>query len=125
MGNRNLFRDRSRAVVENPSLLATNTVVLERLQSAQRTVMISERVNSTTYPVGKWPEFDTDAKLTFAWDRDNPPSTISLLSSQAYGISSNHGGLVHIAFADGHVDSVPDTTQLTPNEFSLGPVILP
>jgi prepilin-type processing-associated H-X9-DG protein len=112
VANGYLFRDR-----QTPA--PANTVVLERLRSAQQTVMISERVNSTSYPVGPWhvqvevaPENlsleEVASRLTFRWDA---AGSVSGLGSNMWGISSNHGGLVHVAFADGHVEALTQETQ--------------
>ncbi len=109
VANGYLFQDRS-----TPALSAVNTVVLEQLQGAQRTVMISERVNSTAYPVGRWDVYqDADApRLAFDW---SVADSVAGLASNQWGISSNHAGLVHVAFADGHVEA------LTPETRTIGP----
>lgn len=103
VANRDLFLDRSTA-----TLAAQNTVMLERLTSAQRTVMISERVQLSSTPVGPWSSTADDHfnHLTFVWDVSATDIPVYSLYTKANGISSNHSGTVNIAFADGHVETV-------------------
>ena len=110
VANAALFVDRS-----DPSNSVSKT--LDRLPSAQRTVMISERVNRTLDPpaVGPWNQLNQN-QLTFNW---TAAITIHDLASQAAGISSNHGGVVNVAFADGHVETMPDDTLTA--DYSHGP----
>ncbi len=98
VANTALFVDRS-----NP----TNSVTLERIPSPQRTVMISERVFRSDRRVGPWNQRNQN-QLTFNWAA---ATTIHGLASQATGLSSNHGGIVNVAFADGHVETLPDDTS--------------
>ncbi len=96
VANNNLFVDRSGN---------GNTVTLDTLPAAQRTVMISER--STTYgSVGGWDE-TSEAALTFNWTAGSA-ATVHDLRDQ---VSSNHGGMVHVAFADGHVEALAPETS--------------
>ena len=104
VANRRLFLDRSDA-----ALAASNTRMLERLQSAQRTVMLSERVyraSSPATPVGPWTGTADINLLTFNWPNVGSPVTVYSLYDDVDGISSNHSGTVNIAFADGHVETV-------------------
>ncbi len=110
VANRNLFRDRSAAIVNNPTQLAANTMTLERLSSTQRTVLISERAyRSGTTQVGPWNAVSDINHLTFDWP--TTATTIFALRNTASGISSNHSGVVNVAFADGHVETLADDTS--------------
>ncbi len=111
VANRQLFLDRS-----TTTLAASNTRMLERLKSAQQTVMFSERVYRTSTPatpVGPWTgtaDADLDL-LTFVWDVPATSIPVYSLYTRANGISSNHSGTVNIAFADGHVETVAQDTM--------------
>ena len=106
VANINLFHDR---------VGGGNTQTLEGLRSAQRTVMISERVYDASRPVGPWSGTDQN-RLTFNW---TAAPTVHGLAGQAAGLSSNHGGLIHVAFADGRVEALAPETSTA--DYRSGP----
>lgn len=92
----------------NRATTPPQTRTIESLQSAQRTVMVSERAYSSSYPVGPWTSPVADVnRLTFFWPNVADSDTVYSLYPKTNGISSNHSGAVNIAFADGHVETVP------------------
>ncbi len=106
VANRNLFRDRS-----SGANLSANTVTLDRLTSAQRTVLFAERVYRDTTKVGPWNDITTGTPIDrFTLDPPGGSVTFFSLRNNATGVSSNHSGILNIAFADGHVETVAEDT---------------
>jgi prepilin-type N-terminal cleavage/methylation domain-containing protein len=79
----------------------------------ERTVMIGERIGTTTVPTGPWAKTGTKSvvsdlpRITFTWD-ESKPITPDVLAS-------NHAGIVIVTFCDGHAEKVREETPCQPD----------